>query len=39
MPLVNEVSAVLFEGKNTQEALIDLMSREGTTEHRELDWN
>lgn len=39
MPLVNEVSAVLFEGKTTQEALIDLMSREGTTEHQELDWN
>lgn len=39
MPLVNEVSMVLFEGKSTKEALRDLMLREGTTEHRDLDWN
>ncbi len=38
MPLVNEVSKILFEGKNTQEALRDLMLREGTTEHSDLEW-
>lgn len=38
MPLVNEVSQVLFEGKSTQEALRDLMLREGTTEHSDLEW-
>ncbi len=39
MPLVNEVSLILFEGKSTQEALRDLMLREGTTEHSDLEWN
>lgn len=38
MPLVNEVSKVLFEDKSTSEALRDLMMREGTTEHSDLAW-
>lgn len=39
MPLVDEVNAVLFEGKSAKEALKDLMLREGTTEHQKLNWD
>ncbi len=39
MPLVDEVNAILFEEKSAKEALRDLMLREGTTEHRKLNWD
>lgn len=39
MPIVDEVNKVLFEGKNVQEAVEDLMLRNGRTEHPALPWN
>lgn len=39
MPIVEEVNKVLFEGKNVQDAVEDLMLRNGRTEHPALPWN
>ena len=38
MPIVNEVNAVLFEGKSPAEAVNDLMQRESCSENRSLTW-
>lgn len=38
MPLVDEVNKILFEDKSAADALLDLMMREGTTEHHKLNW-
>ncbi len=37
-PLVDEVNRVLFEDKNANDALNDLMMRDGTIEHGDLLW-
>lgn len=39
MPIVNEVNAVLFEGKSPAEAVDDLMMRESRSENNSLKWN
>lgn len=38
MPIVEEVNAVLFEGKSPAEAVNDLMMRESRSENRSLTW-
>ena len=38
MPIVDEVNAVLFEGKSPAEAVNDLMMRESRSENRSLNW-
>lgn len=38
MPIVEEVNAVLFEGKSPEEAVNDLMMRESRSENRSLTW-
>lgn len=38
MPIVAEVNKVLFEGKQPQEAVDDLMLRESRSEHASLPW-
>ena len=38
MPIVDEVNAVLFEGKSPAEAVNDLMMRESRSENRSLTW-
>lgn len=38
MPIVDEVNAVLFEGKQPSEAVNDLMQRESCSENRSLEW-
>lgn len=38
MPIVDEVNAVLFEGKSPAEAVNDLMQRESRSENRSLAW-
>lgn len=38
MPIVDEVNAVLFEGKNPAEAVDDLMQRESRSESKALKW-
>lgn len=38
MPIVDEVNAVLFEGKSAAEAVNDLMLRESRSENRSLEW-
>ena len=38
MPIVDEVKAVLFEGKSPAEAVNDLMMRESRSENRSLNW-
>ena len=38
MPIVEEVNAVLFEGKSPAEAVNDLMMRESRSENRALEW-
>jgi len=38
MPIVEKVNEVLFEGKNTKEAVNELMTREGKTENEVLVW-
>ena len=38
MPIVEEVNAVLFEGKSPAEAVNDLMMRESRSENRSLAW-
>ena len=39
MPIVEQVNAVLFEGKNAAEAVGDLMMRDGKPEHTAKPWN
>ena len=39
MPIVEEVNAVLFEGKSPAEAVNDLMMRESRSENRALEWD
>lgn len=39
MPIVEQVNAVLFEGKNAAEAVNDLMMRSGKPEHTAKPWN
>lgn len=38
MPIIEQVNAVLFEGKNASEAVKELMVREGKSELTVLDW-
>lgn len=38
MPIVEEVNKVLFEGKKAQEAVEELMLRDGRIEHSALPW-
>ena len=38
MPIVEEVNAVLFEGKSPAEAVDDLMMRDPRSENRTLTW-
>lgn len=38
MPIVDQVNAVLFEGKNPAEAVDELMLREHKSEHASLPW-
>lgn len=38
MPIVEQVNAVLFEGKEAKEALEDLLVREKVTEYSSLSW-
>ena len=38
MPIVDEVNAVLFDGKSPEEAVNDLMMRESRSENRALEW-
>ena len=39
MPIVNEVRAVLFEGKDPKAAVNELMMREGKAEYTSLTWD
>ena len=39
MPIVEQVNAVLFEGKNAKEAVYDLMLRQGKPEHTAKPWS
>lgn len=39
MPIVNKVNEVLFQGKDPQEAVNELMLREGKVEHAGLEWD
>ena len=39
MPIVEQVNAVLFEGKDAAEAVGDLMLRQGKPEHTAKPWN
>ena len=39
MPIVDEVNAVLFDGKSPAEAVNDLMMRESRSENRALEWD
>lgn len=38
MPIVNEVNKILFEGKKAEDAVRDLMVRDGIIEHPALPW-
>ncbi len=38
LPIVTQVNAVLFEGKNPAEAVDELMLREQKSEHLDLPW-
>lgn len=38
MPIVEQINAVLFEGKDAKEALEDLLSRDRRSEHNTLSW-
>lgn len=38
MPIVEQVNAVLFDGKEAKEALVDLLVREKVTEYSSLSW-
>lgn len=39
MPIVEEVNNILFEGKKAEEAVKDLMLRDGRVEHPALPWD
>lgn len=39
LPIIEQVNAVLFEGKNAKEAVYDLMMRKGKAEHNAKPWN
>lgn len=39
MPIVEEVNAILFEGKKAADAVHDLMIRDGRVEHPALPWD
>lgn len=39
MPIVSEVNEVLFEGKKAEDAVRDLMMRDGRKENASLPWN
>ena len=39
MPIVEEVNRVLFENKKVEDAVQDLMLRDGKIEHSDLPWN
>ena len=39
MPIVEQVNAVLFEGKDAAEAVNDLMMRSGKPEHTAKPWS
>ena len=39
MPIVTQVNAVLFDGKNPAEAVDELMQRESRSEHDSLPWS
>ena len=38
LPIVDQVNAILFEGKDPKVAVNELMVREGKIEHSALDW-
>jgi len=38
MPIVEEVNRVLFANKKVEEAVQDLMLRDGKLEHSDLPW-
>ena len=38
MPIVEQINAVLFEGKSTEQALSDLILRERVVEYQSLSW-
>lgn len=38
LPIIDQVNQVLFEGKSARTALSDLMLRDRTMEHNELNW-
>ena len=39
MPIVEEVNRVLFENKKPEDAVRDLMLRDGKIEHSDLPWD
>ena len=39
LPIIEQVNAVLFEGKSAAEAVKELMLREGKAEHTAKPWN
>lgn len=39
MPIIEQVNAILFEGKNAKEAVYDLMMRKGKAEHTARSWD
>lgn len=39
MPIVEQINAVLFENKSTEQALSDLILRERVVEYRSVNWN
>lgn len=38
VPIIDEVNKVLFEGKKAEQAVRDLMVRDGRSEHNALEW-
>ena len=38
MPIVEQINAVLFEGKTTKQALKELLVRDRVSEYRTLSW-
>ena len=39
LPIIEQVNAILFEGKNAKEAVYDLMMRKGKAEHNAKPWS
>ena len=39
LPIIEQVNAILFEGKDAREAVYDLMMREGKAEHNAKPWS